>query len=101
MPLRAHWVAQTRTPSPKPQAPLMKKMTEEDWKRVQNEREEYHRNLKALKEKRIPNYWESDDGKRFLENLSKTGCAKAAGKLPPSEKQSKPKERFFHKIVAE
>ena len=52
--------------------------------------------LKALKEKRIPNYWESEDGKRFLEVLSKTGgCAKAAAKLPPPEKQAKPSGMFL------
>merc|ERR1719402_674272 len=80
--LRLRWLEATASPVTPPPEPAKPKLTEEDWERIKNGHEKTKMNLKALKERTVPNYWQTNEGKNFLSSGS-SNCATEAQKTLP------------------
>ena len=80
--LRQSWVEATRPAPLPPVEPPKRKLTDDDWAKIKEDAENTRKGLEALKKRDVPNYWESDAGKRFLASGDKNVAASAAKDLP-------------------
>merc|ERR1719427_1377447 len=77
--LRLKWLEATALPVTPPPETAKPKLTEDDWDRIKNGHEKTKTNLKALKERTVPNYWQTSEGKTFLSS-GNSNCATEAQK---------------------
>jgi len=80
--LRLKWLEATAPPVTPPPEAAKPKLSAEDWERIKNGHEKTKMNLKALKERTVPNYWQTSEGKTFLSS-GNTNCATEAQKTLP------------------
>ena len=80
--LRLKWEEATAPPPPPPVELAKPKLSAEDWERINQGHQQTRENLQALRQHKVPNYWESAAGQKFL--ASGENCAtKAMKDLPP------------------
>ena len=82
--LRQKWEEATAPPPPPPVERAKPKLSEEDWSRINQDHQTLKSNLSALRNQKVPNYWDSEQGKQFL--ASGENCAtRAMVDLPPQQ----------------